>query len=189
MTPERLKDRVTVFPILARPDIATLKPSALAEWRCIFDVVQNEFLAATPGVSIGGDSICLGDIHVAWLFQWVLRLVGLEKEPGFGEADWPGIYAWLAALPQPEFPEVESETALRTILASSYNADCIGIDERDPTGLAAGEEVSIESSDAEPGAHLQKGRLHGLSSKEIVLELPTGVRLHFPRRGYILRKA
>ena len=40
-----------------------------------------------------------------------------------------------------------------------------------------------------PGSHPQAGKLVGLTKKEIVLGLDSGVHLHFPREGYILRKA
>lgn len=44
-------------------------------------------------------------------------------------------------------------------------------------------------SSAAAGKHPQAGKLIGLTTKEIVLELDSGIHLHFPREGYILRQA
>jgi hypothetical protein len=40
-----------------------------------------------------------------------------------------------------------------------------------------------------PGSHPQEGKLLGASQNEIVLGLKNGIRLHFPRLGYIVKKA
>lgn len=189
LTPEFIKDRETVFPFLKRPDIGTLRPSGLAEWRSILGVVENEFLTAKPGTFINGDDISLADVHVAWVIRWALTALGLDKEEGFGKSYFPRIYKWVEALPQPRITVLENDLAVEQVLGAGYTAEPIGVDEKDPTGLKDGEEVSVENMDTEPGAHPQKGKLFGLSPSEVILELSTGVRLHFPRRGYILRKA
>ena len=41
---------------------------------------------------------------------------------------------------------------------------------------------------AEIGAHPQTGKLVGATQHEVVVEVDHGVRLHFPRIGYIVRK-
>ena len=38
-----------------------------------------------------------------------------------------------------------------------------------------------------PGSHPQEGKLIGTSINELVLELDHGIRLHFPREGYIVK--
>jgi len=189
LTPEFIKDRETIFPLLKRPDFASLRPSGLAEWNLILNTVENEFLAAQSGTFINGEEISLADIHVAWVIRWVLTALGLGQEHGFAKNNFPRVYKWIESLPQPRMTVIDNDTVVASVLGSGFSAESIGIDEKDPTGLKAGEEVSIENSDTTPGAHPQKGKLHGLSPSEIVLDLPTAVRLHFPRRGYILRKA
>lgn len=42
---------------------------------------------------------------------------------------------------------------------------------------------------ARPGQNPQKGKLNGLSNREIVIELDNGIRLHFPRINYRIRAA
>lgn len=45
----------------------------------------------------------------------------------------------------------------------------------------------IDSYSTDPGKHPQAGKLIGTSIDETVIELKDGVRLHFPRVGYIVR--
>ena len=40
-----------------------------------------------------------------------------------------------------------------------------------------------------PGSHPQAGKLVGTTTKEVVLGLDNGIRLHFPREGYTVKKA
>lgn len=40
-----------------------------------------------------------------------------------------------------------------------------------------------------PHSHPQAGKLFATSRAEIVIELPNGLHVHFPREGYILREA
>lgn len=188
-TPEFIKDRGTVFPILKRPDLPQLRPSGIAEWRVILNTVENEFLTAKPGTFIDGDEISLADIHVAWVIRFVLIALGLGNEPGFSKGYYPRVYKWLESLPEPRMTVVDNETVIQQVLGAGYSAEPVGVDEKDPTGLKAGDDVTVENLDTEPGAHLQHGKLFGLSPAEIVLELPTGVRLHFPRKGQVLKKA
>lgn len=56
-------------------------------------------------------------------------------------------------------------------------------------GLREGERVMIEPNDSELNVHAQYGRLMGLNSRETVIEIEKGVRLHFPKLGYLVRKA
>jgi len=42
---------------------------------------------------------------------------------------------------------------------------------------------------AKPNNRNQLGKLIGLGRREIVIELTNGVRMHFPRIGYVVRKA
>lgn len=65
----------------------------------------------------------------------------------------------------------------------------IGIDANDPLGYQAGEEVYVEPTDAEPGQHPQHGKLRGLDHNKVVIELHNGLRVHFPRIGYIIHRA
>ena len=90
-----------------------------------------------------------------------------------------------------EMPELSSEAAKKQLLASDYAMPDIGVDTSDTLNLKAGDWISIEASDAKPGTHPQFGKLVGLDKMKTVIELPKngGVRLHFPKVGYHVRKA
>lgn len=85
--------------ILSRPDFGTLRPSALGEFRAICDTVENEFLGQ-GGQWIGGQNVSLADVHVAWVFRWVVLVMELGKEPGFTEKEYPKFHKWLVNNPE-----------------------------------------------------------------------------------------
>ncbi|CAN9166111.1 unnamed protein product [Alternaria alternata] len=170
LTPDAIKDRITIFQILKHPDYPSLRPSGLAEVRAKFHIIETEFLAG-PGQYIGGDSFTLADLHA-----------------GFAR-DFPRMYEWISKWPKAEFTEMSPEQVHKTIENADYSAQEMGVDSRDPIGIAEGTEITVESADADPGAHPQKGRLVGLDGREAVLQLESGVRLHFPRVGYVMKEA
>ncbi|OCK75600.1 hypothetical protein K432DRAFT_429307 [Lepidopterella palustris CBS 459.81] len=182
-----MKDRATIFPQLCRPDIHTLRPSALAELRANFTIVEKDFLSA--GAWVGGVTMSLDDVHVGFVVRWILKRMQIEKVPGFGKDEFPKIYHWVEQLPKSTPTEISQEDAVKNILSSSYAVGLPKWDDNDHLGIEEGAVVTVESSDATPGAHPQAGKLVGVSMKEVVLELDNSVRLHFPRQGYIVRKA
>jgi hypothetical protein len=82
-----------------------------------------------------------------------------------------------------------AEEASKQLLSSGYALPDIGVDANDTLKLQAGDRIAIEASDAKPGTHPQFGKLVGLSRTKTVIELETGLRLHFPKVGYFVRKA
>jgi len=129
------------------------------------------------------------DVHVGFVVRWILRTMQVEKVPGFGQADFPKVYEWVEKLPRSSPQQIGQDEAVQAILAAGYAADEPTFDAADPLGIAQGTAVSIESLDAAPGAHPQAGRLVGVGLKEVVLALDNGLRLHFPRQGYVVRPA
>jgi hypothetical protein len=85
--------------------------------------------------------------------------------------------------------KVDEEKAREIILGSDYAMPDVGIDAKDPLGYKAGEEVYVEPTDAEPGQHPQHGKLLGLNKNKVVIELENGLRMHFPRIGYIIHRS
>jgi hypothetical protein len=63
-----------------------------------------------------------------------------------------------------------AEEASKQLLSSGYALPDIGVDANDTLKL-------------------QFGKLVGLSRTKTVIELETGLRLHFPKVGYFVRKA
>jgi glutathione S-transferase len=83
--------------MLGRPDLPTLRPSALADFRATLSTVENDFLLAGPW--IGGFSLSVEDIHVGFVIRWILRTMQVEKVPGFGKAEFPKVHQWCVCVP------------------------------------------------------------------------------------------
>ena len=84
--------------------------------------------------------------------------------------------------------KLPEEKARKQIFASEYALPEIGVDTTDPLELKTGERVAVEATDAEPGVHPQHGTLIGLNASKSVLQLDNGLRVHFPRIGYLIKK-
>ena len=57
LSPDFVKDRQTIFPIVARPDYKQMRPSGIAELQSRLSFMENEVLSKGP--YIGGDkTIC-----------------------------------------------------------------------------------------------------------------------------------
>ena len=149
MSEEFLKDRAELFWVFNRPDYKELRPSALAEFRQMLDLVENDFLG--KGAWIGGEKCSIADIHASWMIKFALQTLDTQREPGFSAKDFPKVHAWINALPvhnpENDADKVEAKDAKQTILGAEYSAKDIGIDAQDPTGLKAGEIVSVGTTD------------------------------------------
>nr|POF27669.1 hypothetical protein CFP56_71478 [Quercus suber] len=82
-------------------------------------------------------------------------------------------------------PVIDSEKAISTIKSGEYTAKDIGIHSGDPLDIKAGTAVTVENFDTVPGSFPQSGKLIGSNQHEFVVELDTGIRLHYPHIGYI----
>ena len=187
LTPEFIKDRENIFPRLKNPDYASLRPSGLAEMRQKFNIIEHEFLKNSSFVT--GEQFGLADVHVGWAVGWSLEKIGLGQEPGFSHQDYPNVHKWLSSWPKPDFKDIGEEDVKQLLLNSEYSAKNIGFDEKDYLGIKQGTEVTVENSDTKTGAHPQKGKLVGLDQRETVVELKNGLRVHFPRVGYVVKEA
>lgn len=146
---EMKEDRKELFAVFSRADYASLRPSALAGFRQILDIVEKDFL--TEGPWIGGPKCSIADIHASWMIKMVLQTMEVEKEPGFSVQDLPKVHAWINGLPmhdEKHAPDkIGAADAKEKIFASSYAAEALGIDPDDPTQLTAGTVVSVETTD------------------------------------------
>lgn len=192
LTPEIIKDRSDVFAVLGKPNYKELRPSAIAELRSFFQVIEDDFLrdATEPEPYINGAKCGLSDVHAVWVPKWALETLKYgTDEPGFSSKDFPKVHRWCGMFPShtPENePEaLDAEAAKKALLGSEYVAREIGVDEGDPTGLRKGQSVYVQTSDdSAPENAQQHGVLVGLGKRRIVIELENGIRLHFPRVGY-----
>ncbi|SMQ54709.1 unnamed protein product [Zymoseptoria tritici ST99CH_3D7] len=193
MTPEFAKDRGSIYPLLIRPDFDTLRESAVADLHSRLDYLENTVLKDTK--YIGGNEITLATIHAIWGVRWDLH--GLEDQPpGLGETHpavgksrFPKVHGLIDSLPLPEFKHISFDEAKEQIFASRYTSEITGLLKDEPTEIQVGTPVTADSLGSEPRKHPVHGKLYATDGYEFVLEVPTGLRIHFPRESTILRKA
>lgn len=151
LTPEFVKDRQTIFPLLTRPDLKTIRPSGLAQFQARLAEFEHQFLAAsTPEAPfIGGSKeIGLADIHAIWPIRWALNDLGAKGDTGVGKDVYPKVWRLLEKLPETNpKPEktVSGDEAKDLILGSQYTAKELGLAKDDAFGLEKGTEVTVES--------------------------------------------
>ena len=190
--PEMISDRKDLYKSLQRSDYREVRPSALAAFRQYLDIIEHDFLTDDEsGPWINGAKAGIADVHTSWIPKFALETLKYaeDKELRLGKDQYPRLHKWLAGFPEhtPESqPEpLSGDDASKRVLSLDYAAKDIGIDDSDPTGLKAGQDVQVGTTDdAEPGNMMQHGKLVGLSRREIVVELTNGLRIHFPRIGY-----
>ncbi|USW55181.1 Putative glutathione S-transferase, Thioredoxin-like superfamily [Septoria linicola] len=193
LTPDFVKDRSTIFPSLGRSDLKTLRPSGLAQFKARLAQIETQFLSSSSGPFINGSQLGLADIHVVWPINWALNALGLNKEPGLDASAFPKLFKLLNSLPTAD--EIKSKAKLlsadeahKIITGAQYTSKTVANVQDDNTyGIAAGTTVAVESFDSTPGSHPQYGKLIGTSIDEAVIETDGGVRIHFPRIGYLIR--
>lgn len=142
-------DGAELFSVFTRPDYESLRPSALAEFRQLLDIVENDFLDQDPW--IGGPKSSIADIHASWMIKMVLQTMEVEKEPGFSRPKLPKVHTWINGLPKHDEdnapPKISAAEPKEKILGADYAAEDVGINANDPTGLKAGTMVTVETTD------------------------------------------
>jgi hypothetical protein len=113
---------------------------------------------------------------------------------GMGPSRYPKVHAWLKQftdhVPENEAEKLSGDEATKQLLSQPYAAKEIGVQDNDVTGFKKGDLVDVVTTDdTNPGNRAQRGKLVGLSKKEIVVELENGLRVHFSRIGYAIKKA
>ncbi|KAM0721388.1 hypothetical protein Q7P37_002312 [Cladosporium fusiforme] len=189
LTPGFVKDRETIFPLLAKPQLLkAMLPTALADLKSRLAHVEDVLLADSPFV--GGQKLSVADIHVIWALRWVLQDLGAAKRfSGLDKQAYPKVWQLIASLPKPNGEKVDKETAISAIRDAELFSKNVSVAKDDPLKIAQGADVTVESADTKPGAHPQAGKLAGTSAHEIMLALESGVQLHFPRSGYLVRES
>jgi len=150
LTPDFVKDRSTIFPILGRSDYESLRPSGVADLQSRLDFLENDVLGSDK--YIGGDKFSTSDIHAIWGVRWALNDMesqppglGASKEPGVGKSEFPKVWNLIENLPVPQGKTISGEEAKKKIEGASYTSKVEGIAKDDPTGLKAGTKVTVDS--------------------------------------------
>ena len=207
LTDDFVKDRETIFPILKRSDYKHMRPSGVAALKSRLEFVEKVVLAKQAHFS--GGKLGVADVHALWGLRWGLRDLGAEKEPGLGKDVFPKFWKLIESLPEAKPETLSSEDTIKAIKESELTAGDVSVQKDDPIGIAEGTEVTVESIEyvasivnddrvehgtdklfsSAPGSHPQAGKLLGTSVKTVTLGLADGIRLHFPREGYTVKKA
>ena len=145
LTPGFVKDRETIFPILKREDLKTLRPSALAGFQSRLRQVETVFLAK-GGPFINGEKLSVADVHVIFGLRWALNDLGVAQDAGSGKDAFPKLWKLIESLPAAKPEVLSSEDMLKQIRESGYSADGpTSVMKNDPYGLEVGAKVTIES--------------------------------------------
>jgi glutathione S-transferase len=148
-SPAFVKDRQTIYPFLARSDFTTLRESGIADLYSRLDYLENVALA--DSAYIGGDRLSVADIHAIWGVRWDLH--GLESNPPglgakesiLGKEEFPKVWRLLESLPLPQPKMISFEEAKAKIFGSEYFSKAESVWEKEPTGIKAGTEVTVDS--------------------------------------------
>lgn len=201
---DMIKDRADLYGMLSKKDYREVRPAAVQAFKQFLDVIEHEFLADVDknGPWINGDKVGIADLQAGWIPKFTLETIdytngasaGKEGE-GFGKDQYPRLHKWLAQFPahsednEKKINKIDAEAATEWILKQPYAAKEIGVED-DNTGFKKGDKVQIATTDdTTPGNMPQYGTLVGLNRKEQVIQLENGIRLHFPRIGYSIKKA
>ena len=146
LSDEFIKDRQTIFPIVARKDFASLRPSAISGLQSRLREIEDVFLQDSKGPFIGGEKPSLADVHVIWGVRWALNDLGAGQDAAVGKEAFPKVWKLIESLP-PAKPEIlSSEDAIKTIKEGEYTAKGPSeVLKGDPLGIKAGTKVTIES--------------------------------------------
>ena len=145
VTPDFVKDRETIFPMLKRPDFKTLRPSAVADLQSRLSFLENDVLASNP--FIGGDKLSVADIHVIWSIRWALEDLGAKQEKQLSKDAFPKVWKLIEGLPLPKPEELSSENTIKAIKAAALWSKDKPVMSDDPLNISVGTPITIESAE------------------------------------------
>lgn len=147
LSPDFVKDRSTIFPIVTREDYKTLRPSGLAELRSRLSFVENTVL--TKGTYAGGDKLSVADAHILFGIQWGLKNLRVQEEKGFGKDAFPKFWKLLESLPEYKAETISSEEAIKAIKGADTfkGAGDVSVAQDDFLQIKAGTPVTVESTE------------------------------------------
>ncbi|KAI5366271.1 putative Thioredoxin-like superfamily [Septoria linicola] len=196
MTPAFVTDRKTIYPLLARSDFNTLRPSALADLISRLTYLEHTVFPHSPGPFLFGAEVTVAAIHAFWGVRWDSQASHANPpgmgagvtEPQVSREKFPRVWRMIDALPLPKAKIISFAEARGKIEASTYFSELESVQVDEPTGIKKGADVTVDALGSDVSRHPVHGKLVATSTKEIVIEVPTGLRLHFPREGQILRE-
>lgn len=182
---------------------AARRPDAVSAMRDAFELLETTLLADGRDWLLKTDRPTLADIEAVFVPFWVANVPGALPADVLGAAVFPKVHAWLARFTQAAAaaaaeagaPQtLEGEAAAQLVFGSAFAEAEADVDGSSPIaaaeGLKKGDVVRVWPTDS-GSAHKEKGKLVGLTAKEIVLEAQGdggSVRVHAPRHGFKVKK-
>lgn len=190
--------------------MAKTLPDALAHARLHLRVAEEDLLA-DGREWLAGDAPGLADIHVLWIFDWMMRppeRMGMRQAyPDIlNAAKYPRTIAWVERMEE-KFQSMrkaqggprelnEDEAVAMIEGAGFWQPTELGVDTEDPSGLKRGDETDLIALDSAPRTGLLRrdvGKLAGLTVNSAAVETRTKngveVRIHYPRNSVRVAKA
>lgn len=185
-----LQDRAGMMG-MARMDRAQLKaevPHRKTQLTAALGLLND---ALSKAAYIGGEQVSFADFGV---YHPLWALAGVPPAKAWVAAEFPAIAGWMERVAAVGHGERE-ELDIKSALAIARAAEPAPVDSAsagaDPTGIVVGDTVSV-TPDAS-GAESVVGKVVTIDPNRVVLALigeEVGrVNVHFPRYGYVLKKA
>ncbi|KXT18909.1 hypothetical protein AC579_3561 [Pseudocercospora musae] len=180
----------------------SLRPAALADMRANWDFLEDILRDGRQWILGGGggkdeEGPKLADIHAAWIFDWLLMLPGSFPEDYFNEKRYPNVLGWReryktaiekAKESAPKPTELESADCINKILDAGFEESNLQLEDDDPSGLKAGEEIKMAPVDT-GFTSSDVGKLIGLRGNEVTISSLTQqggkeIHIHYPRWNF-----
>lgn len=191
--------------------LEAVRPDALAHTRLHLQIIEKDFLSDGRKWLIGGEEPGLADVHVLWIFDWMLRpadRMGMKHAYPWllNQHNYPKTFAWVdrmeaafqdARAKNGAPKEISDDEAVELIEKSKFwEPDRLPIDHDDPSGLRRGDKTDLIALDSAPATGLSRrdvGPLEGLTVRTATVGATTkngtDVRIHYQRNNVRVVKA
>lgn len=171
------------------------RPEALVEVCAAIAFLENGLLADGRNWLLNTPQVSSVDLEAIWPLHWVFGMPGAIPAEVASKETFPKVFAWVerfntavgaARKSNGKTKALKGFEAAEKIWGSEWAEGLRGVDERDPVGLKAGQEVLVHPTDSGV-THKDRGTLVGLDAEEVVIEVKTQkgtVRVHAPRHGF-----
>lgn len=186
-----------------RDMLKQVAPDALTHARLHLQMVEQNLLGDGRQWLFSGDKPSLGDVHVLWIFDWMMRpkeRMGMKHAYPelLNEKSYPLTCAWVQKMDQ-TIEEIEEKNgvpkrlseddAVAMIEESDYwEPSELFVDSSDPSKLSKGDEVDLIGLDLTPETGSKRrdvGSLEGLTVTSATIMIKTknnvDVRVHYQR--------
>lgn len=171
----------------SKENIARQRPFALSQFLSYAAVLEDMIKNGSGFIRDG--KVTMADIHVVFVVSWVL-FAHKGAEPEVSPSSHPTLFKWAKTVLETagrekvekiKFADIKSQLQAPT---SSFGHH----DSSEPLGLQVGDAITVTPTDT-GRTHPQDGSLEYINSTEVCVKTSSGVRISFPRLGYMIRPA